>query len=216
MWRGEKALTIEGREISGVMEAEEITHGKVMLKYTIALITSGAIALGTSFIIGAMADAKLSEAKSAETKVGDTNLADTKLGAANPFYAASTLPFHAPPFDKIKDADYQPAIEAGMDQELAEVQAIADNPAPPTFENTLVAMEKTGRLLQRALLTFVAVSGANTNDVLLESTGGRSAQVGSAPGRHLPERKTFCAGGCGLRAARRAEARSGIAETAAR
>jgi peptidyl-dipeptidase Dcp len=153
LWRGEKTFTIRGREISGVMEAEEITHGKVMLKYTIALITSGAIALGTSFIIGAGAD---------------TKMADTKFGPANPFYAASTLPFHAPPFDKIKDDDYQPAIEAGMDAELAEVQAIADNPAPPTFENTLVAMEKTGRLLQRALLTFNAVAGANTNDVLIK------------------------------------------------
>ncbi len=92
--------------------------------------------------------------------------ADTKFGPSNPFYAASTLPFHAPPFDKIKDADYQPAIEAGMEQELKEMEAIANNPAAPTFENTLVAMEKTGQLLQRALNTFGGVTAANTNPTL--------------------------------------------------
>jgi peptidyl-dipeptidase Dcp len=92
--------------------------------------------------------------------------ADAKFGPSNPFYSPSTLPFHAPPFDKIKDEDYQPAIEAGMAEELKQMQAIADNPAPPTFENTLVAMEKGGRLLQRAMATFQAVTGANTDDVL--------------------------------------------------
>ena len=53
----------------------------------------------------------------------------------------------APPFDKIKDSDYQPAIDAGMAQQIKEVEAIANNPAPPTFENTLVALERTGQLL---------------------------------------------------------------------
>jgi len=91
---------------------------------------------------------------------------DTEFGPSNPFYAPSTLPFHAPPFDKIKDQDYQPAIEAGMAQELKEIEAIADNSAPPTFENTIVAMEKTGQLLQRALNTFGGVTGANTNPTL--------------------------------------------------
>src|SRR5579863_9800571 len=92
--------------------------------------------------------------------------ADAKFGPSNPFYAPSTLPFHAPPFDKIKDEDYQPAIEAGMAEELTEIQAIADNPAAPTFENTFIAMEKGGQLLQRASEAFEAVSGANTNPVL--------------------------------------------------
>src|SRR6202011_5407028 len=85
------------------------------------------------------------------------------FGPSNPFYAPSTLPFHAPPFDKIKDEDYQPAIEAGMAEQIAEIQAIADDPAAPTFENTLVAMEKSGQLFQRAIAAFGAVTGANTN-----------------------------------------------------
>jgi peptidyl-dipeptidase Dcp len=117
-----------------------------LLKHITVLLASGVIALGTFCTPATSADAK--------------------FGPSNPFYAPSTLPFHAPPFDKIKDQDYQPAIEAGMAEELTEIQAIADNPATPTFENTLVAMEKTGQLLQRAMAAFGAVVAANTNPLL--------------------------------------------------
>jgi peptidyl-dipeptidase Dcp len=89
--------------------------------------------------------------------------AQVAFGPTNPFYAPSSLPFQAPPFDKIQDADYQPAIEAGMEQQLAEIRAIADNPEPPSFENTVVALEKSGRLLDRVSSVFDAVTGANTN-----------------------------------------------------
>jgi peptidyl-dipeptidase Dcp len=92
--------------------------------------------------------------------------AATDFGPSNPFFAPSTLPFHAPPFDKIKDEDFQPAIEAGMAEQQAEVQTIADNPATPTFDNTIVAMEKTGQLLDRVMTVFDGVTGANTNDTL--------------------------------------------------
>jgi peptidyl-dipeptidase Dcp len=89
-----------------------------------------------------------------------------EFGSTNPFYAPSTLPFQAPPFDKIKDDDYLPAIEAGMAEQLKEVQAIANNPQPATFENTIVAMEKSGQLYQRATAAFFGVSSANTNPLL--------------------------------------------------
>ncbi|MGO9935791.1 MAG: peptidyl-dipeptidase Dcp [Steroidobacteraceae bacterium] len=88
------------------------------------------------------------------------------FGPSNPFYAPSRLPFNAPPFDRIKDHDYQPAIEAGMAQQLAEINRIADSTAPPTFENTFVAMERSGRLLNRSLAAFNCVSEANTNPIL--------------------------------------------------
>ena len=88
------------------------------------------------------------------------------FGPDNPFYAPSRLPFQAPPFDKIKDSDYQPAIEAGMAEQIKEVEAIADSPAPPTFENTLVALEKTGVLFNRVMAVFNGVTGANTNPEL--------------------------------------------------
>jgi peptidyl-dipeptidase Dcp len=90
----------------------------------------------------------------------------TIFGPANPFYAPSTLPFQAPPFDKIKDGDYQPAIDAGMAQQIKEVEAIANNAAPPTFENTLVAFERSGQLLNRVMAAFNCVTGANTDDDL--------------------------------------------------
>src|SRR5713226_6357175 len=117
-----------------------------MLKYLAALIPFCAIAVSVAY--------------------APATAADARFGPANSFYAPSTLPFHAPPFDKIKDEDYQPAIEAGMAEELSEIQAIADNSAPPTFENVLVAMEKSGRLLQRATAAFFGVVGANTNPLL--------------------------------------------------
>jgi peptidyl-dipeptidase Dcp len=88
------------------------------------------------------------------------------FGPENPFYAPSALPFHAPPFDKIKDSDYQPAIEAGIAQQIEEVRAIADNPEAPTFENTLVALEKSGRLIDRVMSVFNGITSANIDPTL--------------------------------------------------
>gem|GEM_PF-6962758 len=59
------------------------------------------------------------------------------MSESNPFATASILPFQAPPFNRIKDSDYQPAIEEGMKQNLAEIEAIADSPSAPTFANTM-------------------------------------------------------------------------------
>jgi len=84
----------------------------------------------------------------------------------NPFAEPSTLPFQAPDFSRIKDSDFAPAYEAGMRQQLAEVRAIADNPAAPTFDNTFVALEKSGQMLSRVDMTFGALTAANTDDAL--------------------------------------------------
>ena len=92
--------------------------------------------------------------------------ATTPAQNENPLFAASTLPFQAPPFDRIKDADYQPAIEEGMRQHLAEVRKIADNAEPATFANTFEALERSGTLLTRATSVFFAMTGANTNPAL--------------------------------------------------
>ncbi len=93
-------------------------------------------------------------------------LAGSALADANPFAAPSTLPLHAPPFDRIKDSDYQPAFEEGMKQQLAEIDAIANSKARPTFKNTIVALEKSGRMLDRVSSSFFAVVQANTDDAL--------------------------------------------------
>jgi peptidyl-dipeptidase Dcp len=86
--------------------------------------------------------------------------------AANPFATASNLPYQAPRFDIIKDSDYQPAFEAGMKEQLAEIKQIAENPAPPSFDNTIAAMERSGRMLDRVNNTFFGVVQANTNPTL--------------------------------------------------
>jgi peptidyl-dipeptidase Dcp len=84
----------------------------------------------------------------------------------NPFFSRSTLPFQAPPFDTIRDGDFKPAFEKGMKEQRAEVAKIADNPAPPTFDNTLVALERSGQLLTRVSLVFNALTSANTDPTL--------------------------------------------------
>ncbi len=85
---------------------------------------------------------------------------------ANPFGAPSILPLQAPRFDQIKDTDYMPAFDEGMKQQLAEIDRIANDPAAPTFENTIVAIETSGRMLDRVSETFSAIYQANTSDTL--------------------------------------------------
>ncbi|HEY4555862.1 MAG TPA: M3 family metallopeptidase, partial [Lysobacter sp.] len=83
--------------------------------------------------------------------------------AANPFLAQSTLPLQYPHFDRIKDEHFGPAFDAGMAEHLKEIEAIANNRAKPTFENTIVAMEKSGRTLGRTSAVFFNLVGADTN-----------------------------------------------------
>jgi peptidyl-dipeptidase Dcp len=90
----------------------------------------------------------------------------TIAASANPFDKPSTLALQAPMFDKIKDTDYAPAMETAMKQQIAEIEAIANSEAKPTFENTVVAMEVSGRMLDRVTATFSAVVQANTNPTL--------------------------------------------------
>ena len=71
-----------------------------------------------------------------------------------------------PPFDRITDGTYRPAFEAGMAEQRAEVAAIASNAAAPTFDNTIVALERSGRILYRVSNVFFNLQGANTNDEL--------------------------------------------------
>ena len=103
-------------------------------------------------------------------------VAAATLPASNPFAKPSTLPLQAPDFSRIKDAHYLPAILAGMAQQKREVTAIANQKAAPTFDNTIVEMERTGELLERAILAFSAVNGANTNDTL-QATDTRTAPL---------------------------------------
>ena len=84
----------------------------------------------------------------------------------NPFFTQSPLPYQLPPFDRIRNEHYRPAFEKGMAEQLAEIEAIVSNPVAPTFENTIVALERSGRLLGRVNATFQNLAGAHTNDEL--------------------------------------------------
>ncbi|WP_010186262.1 M3 family metallopeptidase [Sphingomonas sp. PAMC 26605] len=93
-----------------------------------------------------------------------TILSSTAARAAdNPFAKPSSLPFEAPPFDRIADADYQPGFDQGMAEQIAEMRSIADTPAAPTFDNTIAAMERSGAMLRRVSAAFGAVNQADTN-----------------------------------------------------
>ncbi|MDQ3228812.1 MAG: M3 family metallopeptidase [Pseudomonadota bacterium] len=113
------------------------------------------LALTLAAILGAAAPAY------AQT---DSSGAAAVSAQANPLFMPSTLPLNYPAFDKIKDADFAPAFDRGMADELKEVQAIANNPEKPTFDNTILALEKAGQLLGRARTIFGNLDSADTND----------------------------------------------------
>src|SRR5438132_5604980 len=89
--------------------------------------------------------------------VQNPNMAD------NPLLSESSLPYHIPPFDKIKDEHFVPAIEAGMRDQLKEIEPIANSSEKATFDNTIVALERTGQLLDRAQRTFSNLNACDTN-----------------------------------------------------
>ena len=119
--------------------------------------TSADLALG---VIVAMTHMAAISVIAQTSPVQNSNIAD------NPLLTESSLPYHIPPFDKIKDEHFTPAIEQGMREELKEVEAVADNSEKPTFDNTIVALERTGRLLDRAERTFSNLNACNTNPAL--------------------------------------------------
>ncbi|HEX7081520.1 MAG TPA: M3 family metallopeptidase [Gammaproteobacteria bacterium] len=108
-------------------------------------------------------------AQSPESETGADVASPESDGAAadsaNPFFTESDLPLGYPRFDLIEDRHFAPALDRGMAEHLEEIEAIAGNPAPPTFENTIVALEKSGRLLERTATTFFNLVSADTNDM---------------------------------------------------
>jgi peptidyl-dipeptidase Dcp len=136
-----------------------------MLRNKLILVVGAFILVcaGASFAKGHPTMAVRKAVVQAETQSGRNGAAQA---AINPFFRPSPLPFQAPQFDRIKVNDFVPAIEEGMKRQLAEIEKIANDPAPPTFENTIVAMEQTGRMLDRVEQVFQALNSANTNDTL--------------------------------------------------
>jgi peptidyl-dipeptidase Dcp len=88
--------------------------------------------------------------------------------AENPFTHPSTLPYRLPPFDRVQNAHYRPAFEQGMREQRAEVQKIVENPAEPDFQNTLVALERSGQMLNRVSAVFFNLNASNTDPQMQE------------------------------------------------
>ncbi|MCY4662935.1 MAG: M3 family metallopeptidase [Acidobacteria bacterium] len=105
--------------------------------------------------------------------------------ADNPFLTESPLPYRLPPFDRIDEAHYGPAFEQGMAEQIAEVEAIAALSEEPTFENTIVALERSGQLLDRVATTFFALSSAHTSDALDEIRSEVAPQLAAHTDRIL-------------------------------
>lgn len=111
-----------------------------------------------------MTDSAAPEATApAEASSGEAVEAST-AGLENPFFEDWTLPLGMPPFDRIEDEHFVPAMERGMEEHLAEIEAIATSDEEPTFENTIVAMERSGSLLGKVTRVFFNLVSADTND----------------------------------------------------
>lgn len=100
-----------------------------------------------------------------------TSVITEEVNQDNPFLSASTLPFEAPDFSIIRNEHFVPAFEAGMAQQLEQVEAIVSNPEAPTFENTIVAMEKTGEILTRVQRVFFNLTSAHTSPEIQQIQG---------------------------------------------
>lgn len=113
-----------------------------------------------AILAGAAALPALAQAPATESAVPQTSEAQQ----ANPFFSESTLPLRYPHFDQIKDEHFAPAFDAGMARNLAEIEAIANNPDAPTFDNTMIPLERSGEVLGRATSVFFNLVGTDTND----------------------------------------------------
>ena len=84
--------------------------------------------------------------------------------AGNPFFSEYTTPYGVPPFDEIKVEHYKPALERAMEENKKEIEAIVNNPEPPTFENTIVALDQSGELLSKVMYAFSGQASVNTTE----------------------------------------------------
>jgi len=124
----------------------------------------------THFLLAAAVSAavlNIAHAQSTAPAAAPVSASSAKFDASNPFAKESTLPFNYPAWDKIRNEHFAPAYAEAMRQHAAEIEKIANNKAAPTFENTIVAMERSGRMLNRVSTAFGTLSGSYTNDTLI-------------------------------------------------
>jgi peptidyl-dipeptidase Dcp len=133
------------------------------------IITAFAMALATAFFAGCDNGGRADSVAAAPSTMNEADQTEPEMNASdNPFFAQSDLQFQFPRFDRIENEHYLPAFEAGMRAQLEEVEAIAASTQAPTVENTIVALERSGQLLNRVARVFYSLSSAHTNDAIKE------------------------------------------------
>lgn len=135
-----------------------------------------AVAVGAAVSLGACSDANNSSTTENQAAATDSSQQET---VTNPFFEASSLQYQAPDFDAIEFKHFEPAFERGMEKHMAEVEAIATNPAEPTFQNTIVEMEKAGEVLGRVSSVFYNLSSSNSSDEIRQLQGTLAPKMAS-------------------------------------
>lgn len=123
-----------------------------------------AVAIGAAVSLSACSDNEQQATANQQAEQQAAEATQQPAEQQNPFFTASTLQYEAPDFNKIKFEHFAPAFERGMAEHMAEIEAIANNSEQPTFENTIVAMEKSGAILNRVSSVFYNLSSSHSND----------------------------------------------------
>ena len=113
------------------------------------------------------------------------------ISLGNPFFSESSLSLNYSRFDLIKNEHYLPAFERGMAEHLTEIETIISQIEPPTFENTIVALEISGQLYARVANVFFAMSSAHTNDEILNLQQRLAPDLASYDDSIMLNRKLF-------------------------
>jgi len=108
---------------------------------------------------------------------GTHRIQERNMSVTNPFFTPSPLPYQAPQFDAIQQQHYRPAFDQGMQQKRSEIAAITADPAAASFDNTLLALERSGQLLNQVCNVFFAMTSAHTNDYLQQLDEAFSAEL---------------------------------------
>ncbi len=128
------------------------------------------LALSTVLVLAAAGCSKTDETQNAASVAETDHQTETAMATSstdsNPFFDPSPLYMNYPQFDAVDNSHFKPAFERGMQEHLAEIDAIANNPEAPTLDNTLIPMERSGQVLDRVARVFYALASANTNDEL--------------------------------------------------
>jgi len=151
------------------------------------------LALGAALVLSIAGCSKSDDDKIAEAspeKPSETPMT-SNTADSNPFFNESPLYLHYPQFDKVENAHFIPAFERGMEEQLAEVEAIAGQTSVPTLDNTLIPLERSGQMLDRVGRVFFSLASAHTNDGIEEIRSEMAPRLSAHRDRILLDGRLF-------------------------